>query len=62
MACEINLRIVNFLYETFDLRTGKFKLYNKPGNIPQYVNVKLNHQSNVIKNLPESIYSRIINK
>ena len=44
-----------------DLRTGKYKPYNKPGNIPQYINVKSNHTPNIIKNLPESI-SRRINK
>ena len=46
---------------TFDLTTGRFKPYNKPGNTPLYINVKSNHPPNVIKNLPESI-SRRINK
>ena len=46
---------------TLDLTTGKYKPYNKPGNIPLYINVKSNHPPNIIKNLPESI-SRRINK
>ena len=61
IVCETNLKIVNFLDVTLDLTTGKYKPYNKPGNIPQYINVKSNHPPNIIKNLPESI-SRRINK
>ena len=40
---------------TLDLTTGKYKPYNKPGNIPLYINVKSNHPPNIIKNLPETI-------
>ena len=50
-----------FLDVTLDFKTGKYKPYKKPGNIPLYINVKSNHQPNIIKNLPESI-SRYINK
>ena len=42
-------------------RFGKYKPYNKPGNIPLYINGKPNHSPNIIKNLPENI-SRRINK
>ena len=61
IVCETNLKIVNFLDVTLDLTTGKYKPYNKPGNIPLYINVKSNHPPNIIKNLPKSI-SRRINK
>ena len=61
IVCETNLKIVNLLDVTLDLTTGKYKPYNKPANIPQYINVKSNHPPNIIKNLPESI-SRRINK
>ena len=61
IVCETNLKIVNFLDVTLDLTTGKYKPYNKPGNIPLYINVKSNHPPNIIKNLPENI-SRRINK
>ena len=61
IVCETNLKIVNFLDVTLDLTTGKYKPYNKPGNVPQYINLKSNHRPNIIKNLPESI-SRRINK
>ena len=46
---------------TLDLTTGKYKPYNKRGNIPLYINVKSNHQPNIIMNLPDNI-SRRINK
>ena len=52
---------MNFLDVTLDLITGKYKPNNKPGNIPLYITVKLNHPHNIIKNLSESI-SDCINK
>ena len=39
IACETNLKIVNY------------KLYNKPGNIIQYINVKSNHPPKYYKEL-----------
>ena len=59
IVCETNLKIVKFLDVTLDLTTGKYKPYNKPGNIPLYINVKSNYPPNVIKNLPENISRRI---
>ena len=61
IVCETNLRTVNFLDVATDLTTGKYKPYNKPGNIPLYINIKLNHPPNIIKNSPKNI-SRRINK
>ena len=52
---------MNFLDVTLDLTTGKDKSYNKPSSISLYINLKLNHSPNIIRNLPESI-SRRINK
>ena len=60
IICETNLKIVNFLDVTLDLRIGKYKLYNKSGNIPLYIIAKSNHPPIIIKNLPEGISSRII--
>ena len=59
IICESNLKIVNFLDVTLNLTTGKYKPFNKPGNIPLYINVKSNHPPNIIKNLPENILRRI---
>ena len=61
IVCETNLKTVNFLDVATDLTTGKYKPYNKPGNIPLYINIKLNQPPNIIKNSPENI-SRRINK
>ena len=61
IVCETNLKIVNFLDVALDLTTGKYKPYNKPGNIPLYINVKSNHTPNIKKKLPESISRRINN-
>ena len=52
---------MSFLDVTLGLTACKYNPYNKPGNIPLYINVKSNHPPNIIKNLPESI-SRHINK
>ena len=52
-------KIVNFLDLTFDLTTGKYKPYNKPRNIPLYINVKSSHPPDIIKNVPDSISRRI---
>ena len=43
LTIEANKKCVNFLDITFDLRSGTFKPYTKPGNVPQYVNVQSNH-------------------
>ena len=51
---EANLKIVNFLDVTLDLTAGKYKPYNKPSNIPLYINVKSNRPPNIMRNLPES--------
>ena len=61
IVCETNLKIMNVLDVILNLTTGKYKPYNKPGNIPLYINVKSNHPPNIIKNLPENI-SRHVNK
>ena len=50
IVCEINLKIVNFLDAT-----GRYKPYNRPGNIPLYINIKSKHPPNFIKILPGSI-------
>ena len=46
---------------TFDLNTGTFKPYHKPGNEINYVNVHSNHPPNVIKQIPLSIQNRLSN-
>ena len=55
IVVECNMKIVNYLDVTFDLNTGTFKPYHKPGNEINYVNVNSNHPPNVIKQIPLSI-------
>ena len=49
---------MNFLNVTLVLTTGKYKPYNKPGNIPHII-TQSNHPPDIIKNLLESISPRI---
>ena len=59
ITIEANKKCVNFLDITFDLRTGKYKPYNKPGNIPQYVHIDSNHPPSILKRIPETINQRL---
>ena len=55
ITVEANKKIVNFLDETLDLNTGKFKPYSKPSSTPLYVHSQSNHSPNIIRNIPEAI-------
>ena len=61
ITCETNLKAVNFLDVTLNLKTGKYQPYNKPDNNPLYINILSNHPPNIIKNLPGNISKRISN-
>ena len=54
-----NLKVVNFLDVTFNLKYGTFEPYSKPNSQPTYVNVDSNHPPNVIKRIPAMISDRI---
>ena len=49
----------DFLDVTFNLSTGKFFPFRKPNNVPLYINVKSNHPSTIIKDLPKMINERL---
>ena len=61
LTIEANMKCVNFLDISFHLRSGTFKPYTKPGNIPQYVNRYSNHPPSVLRGIPESINRRLSN-
>ena len=61
ITIEANLKTVDFLDITMDLRSGIFKPYMKPNNTPLYVHKESNHPPNIIKNIPESINRRLSN-
>ena len=59
ITIEANKKVVNFLDVTLNLASGKYLPYNKPGNIPLYVNKKSNHPPRIIENIPQSINKRL---
>ena len=54
-----NLKIVNFLDVTFNLNDDSYKPFNKTNTIPTYINVKSNHPTPIIKQIPNAINIRI---
>ena len=60
LKCTIqaNLKSVDFLDITLDLRTGKYRPYRKPNDRPLYVHHKSNYPPIIIQNLPSLISRR----
>ena len=59
ITMEVNKKVVNFLDVTLDLKTGQYKLYMKPNNKLQYINVHSNHPPSTLKSIPQSINKRL---
>ena len=59
ITIETNLIEADFLDVTFNLETGKFLLSRKPKNVPLYINIKSNHPSTIINDLPKMINKRL---
>ena len=59
ITIDTNLIETDFLDVTFNLATGKFFPYRKPTNIPPYINVKSNHPTSIIKDLPKMTNKRL---
>ena len=59
LTIEANKKCVNFLDVTFDLRSGTYKPYTKPGNKPLYVNVQSNHPPSILRRIPATINRRL---
>ena len=58
---ECNKKVVDYPEITFNLKDGTYKPYHKPDNKITYINVQLNHPSNIIKQLPKTIEQRLSN-
>ena len=58
---ESNLRIVNYLNVTLNLKDGSFRPCDKPDNIIQYITKESNHPPNFIKHMPASIEKQLSN-
>ena len=54
-----NTKTVNFLDVTFNLRDGSFRPYSKDAGDPVYINTASNHPKSIIKQIPNSVNSRI---
>ena len=59
ITIEANLKYVNFLDISMDLRNNIYKPYMKENNEPLYVHKDSNHPPNIIKNIPKNINKRI---
>ena len=59
ITVEANKKEVNFLDVTLDLRTGLYKPFIKPNDIPLYVHKLSNHPPSIIENLPAGINKRL---
>ena len=59
ITIETNLKIVNFLDLTLDLKCGKYFPFRKPGDTPVYVHKMSNHPPVIIKNIPAAVSRRI---
>ena len=59
ITIETNLSRVNFLDVTLDVLSGKYWPYSKPNNTHLYINTKSNHPPTVLKQLPQTINSRL---
>ena len=59
ITVQSNLKVVNYLEVTVNLKTGKYYQFRKPDNNPLCINAKSNHAPSIIKQVPASISSRI---
>ncbi len=59
ITIKANLKSINFLDITMDLRSAQFKPYMKDSNTPLYVHKESNHPPNILTNIPESINNRL---
>ena len=56
---KCNLKVVDYLDITFDLKTGSYKPYRKPNNDTRYINSKSNHPPTILKQISTAISNRI---
>ena len=61
IVVESNLRIVNYLDVTLNLKNGSFEPCHKQDDIIQYINKESSHPPSIIKHLPASIEKRLSN-
>ena len=55
VTIDVNIKVTNFLDVTFNLETGKYQPFRKPGDTPLYLNARSNHPPVILKNLRKAI-------
>ena len=59
ITIQTNIRSVNFLDVTFNLRNGKYYPYRKPNDKPLYINRLSNHPPQILRQLTPAISRRL---
>ena len=59
LKAEANKKVIDFLDVTLDSNSGLYSPYNKPNNIPVYVNAGSNHPPKVLKNIALGVQRRL---
>ena len=59
ITIDANKKTVDFLDVTFDLRSGTYRPFTKPNNVPLYVHRQSDHPPSIIKNIPDAINKRL---
>lgn len=58
---KCDLKVVDYLDVTFDLRNGTYKPFKKPNNTPLYIHSESNHPPCITKQIPKGVSKRISN-
>ena len=59
LKAQANQKVIDFLDVTLNLNTGEYSPYNKPNNIPVYVNAGSNHPPKVLQNIALGVQKRL---
>ena len=60
LEIETNLKEVDFLDVSLNLRNGTYRPYKKPNDRLLYIHSLSNHPPNVIKQIPKSIQEKLV--
>ena len=61
LEVKTNIKVVDFLDITLNLKNNTYQPYMKPNTELMYVNINSNHPNNIIKEIPKSIENRLRN-
>ena len=55
MIVKCNLKVVNYLDVTFNIKDGFYRPYRKPNDETHYIHIQSDHPPSITKQLPRSI-------